>query len=110
VNDARSQLEQFQVKALARATGGLELFDLGEIFTGLLQRLVETATGFDNAGIDKKTWVLDQVAAMFDQLAPAIPLPVWLSPFRSFITPVLKRLVLSIASGAIEAIYARFFK
>lgn len=110
MSNARIGLEAFKVRSLARAASGLALPDLGEIFTGLLQQLIETATGFDNTGPDKKTWVLEQVATMFDQLAPSIPLPVWLAPFRGFIMPALKKLVLSIASGALEAIYARFFK
>jgi hypothetical protein len=51
--------------------------------------------------------VLDAVGYLFDMIAPALPLPMLLAPFRSWLTRSLRALVMSLADGAIEAAVSR---
>lgn len=101
-------VESFVSQAMLLAAEGLSLAEIGQLFSAFVTLLVEAAEQLgDLTGIEKKQTVLDAVGYLFDILAPSIPLPFFLQPFRRWLRAPIKSLVLTLADGAIEAIVSR---
>ncbi|MBI1246861.1 hypothetical protein GC197_03325 [bacterium] len=97
--------QQKTVPLIAQAQAALsENFSLSRLGTVVQQFLVDAMSiagqELSKAGHEKKALVIAALSDMLD----SIPLPMWLAIFR---VP-LKSIVLRLADGAIEAIYARF--
>ena len=97
--------QQKTIPLIAQAQAMLaENFSLARLGTVVQQFLVDAMSiagqELAKAGHEKKDLVIAALADLLDSL----PLPLWLAIFR---VP-LKAIVLRIADGAIEAIYARF--
>ena len=109
----QQQVEDFVGQARLLAADGLTWAEVGHLFVAFIAMLVGAAeslidpSGAAASGEDKKQAVLDAVGYLFDMLAPALPLPMWLSPFRAYVTRSLRALVMALADGAIEAAVAR---
>lgn len=105
----REQVEQFVAEARELAADGLTLAEIGQLFSALIALAVSAAMKLSNAGPDKKQLVLQAVGYLFDALVEFFPLPDWV-PFKAWVrarlAPVLKEIVLLLADGAIEAVYA----
>lgn len=101
------QVEAFVAEAKLLAADGLTWAEAGQLFTALIALAVAAAQQLSNPGTEKKQWVLDAVGYLFDAIGPMLPLPAIVQPFRAWIRPYVRRLVLMLADGAIEAIYAR---
>lgn len=105
--DLQQQVQAFVAEARQIAAGGLTLAEAGQLFTTLITLAVAGAASLANPGADKKAMVLAAVGFLYDNIAPAIPLPFFVQPFRGLLRPHVKALVLAIADGVIEAVYAR---
>lgn len=108
MQDIYLDVETFLASARLAAKDGLTWAEIGSLFDELklmlVSRLREVVT---KSGHFKKQYVMDSAAALFDVLKDSIPWPFWLSPFRRFLTPVLKTILLSMVDGGVEAIYSR---
>lgn len=89
------------------AADGLTLAEIGELFVEFLQLCVEAATHLANPGTEKKQLVLDAVGMFVDVVGPLLLTKLWLGWASWLLLPSLKSFVLSMADGAIEAIYRR---
>lgn len=107
----QAQVEAFVARARELAAEGLTWAELSQLTIALVQLAVSAATQLANPGADKKALVLAAVGYLFDAVAPRLALPFPLSLVdgwvRPWIQPRLRALVLSLADGAIEAIYSR---
>lgn len=92
--------------AVEKAKDGLTLAEVGQIFLSFVQIAMTAAAQFSIPGADKKKLVLAAILELYDALAPFLPLPWFLSPFRSIITAKLREIVLQLTSGIIEAVYS----
>jgi hypothetical protein len=99
-----AQVAAFLEVAKAKAAGGITWAEFGELLVALLRLSVETLDAvLGMSGAEKKSLVLEAVAALFDQLADkAVPVVVW--PVWILARPAIRALVLAIASGAIEIV------
>jgi len=70
----------------------------------------EAASYLANTGDEKKRLVIDAIGMAFDTLWPRVPLPLWLAFIRPIVGPVLRRIVLAMASGEVEFVYQRVVK
>jgi hypothetical protein len=97
------QMVAYCVIARAKAADGLTLTELAELIAAAMRIAVATVDSIPADGAQKKQWVLDAVAMVFDQCAdraiPFVLLPVWY-----LAKPAARQLVLTAASGAIEAL------
>lgn len=89
--------------AKVRAADGLTVSDFAEITLDACRAAIAAADGLAIQGRDKKAWVLEATAMLFDAIAdrmvPTLAWPVWL-----LLRPAARALVLAVASGAIETI------
>lgn len=100
-------VETFVAHVQLLAQDGLTLSEVGQIFGELIWLLVHAAEELEGAsGEDKKAAVLTAVGYVFDIIAPYIPLG-WLAPFRKFVTPSVRQIVLLVASGLVEVIVSK---
>jgi hypothetical protein len=99
-----AQVAAFLEVAKAKAAGGITWSEFGELLVALLRLSVETLDAvLGMSGAEKKSLVLEAVAALFDTLADkAVPVVVW--PVWILARPAIRALVLAIASGAIEIV------
>ena len=100
----------FITEAKKAAEGGLTLAEINGLFLEFVDRAVKAAAALANPGIEKKQVVLAAVGVLYDNVAPSIPLPMILQPFRPFVRPYIKKLVIALADGAIEVSYSRLKK
>lgn len=101
-------VESYVAQAMLLASDGLTLAEIGQLVLGFVTLLVDAAEQItDLAGPEKKQAVLDAVGYLYDVIAPAVPLPIFLQPFRRFLRAPMKSVVLSIVSGAIEVAVSR---
>ncbi len=105
-----SLISEFVADARVKSVDGFSLAELGELFTEFIDKAVKAAAILSNPGAEKKAVVLAAVGVLFDNVAPAIPLPFFVQPFRAFIRPYVRQLVIAIADGAIEVSYNRLKK
>ena len=102
-SDIVDKVQAFITNAIAAASDGLTVSEFSELTVALLRVSMEAVDSVKGSGSDKKTWVLDAVAALFDAVAdkmiPIVAWPVWV-----LVRGSVRSLVLLAASGAIEAI------
>lgn len=99
-----ARVNAFLASVHEQAKDGLTWVEFGRILTQLLYLAVDGLEAVTTmSGAEKKDIVLTAAAALFDSFAdvcvPPVAWPVWL-----VIRPAIRLLVLSLASGAIEAI------
>jgi hypothetical protein len=91
-------------KAQASAgAGGLSWSLFGQLYEQLKIAAIEAAKDLAVAGIQKKQYVIDALGVFIDNY---LPLPSWLF----FLRPTIKKYLLWLAAGAIEALYERLVK
>ena len=97
------KIKAFIAKARERAADGLTVSEFAELTVALLRVVMAAVDSLPDDGEQKKKWVLDAVAMLFDALAdkavPAMAWPIWLVVRGS-----VRSLVLMAASGAIESL------
>lgn len=95
------RIAQLISSATGQLDGSFSLVRLGQVLQQFLVEAMQAAAQLlANQGHEKKQLVLDALGKVVD----ALPLPWWLSLVRG----PLKSIVLTIADGAIEAIYSQF--
>lgn len=96
------KIKAFIAKARERAADGLTVSEFAELTVALLRVVMAAVDSLPDDGEQKKRWVLDAVAMLFDALAdkavPTMAWPVWLVVRGS-----VRSLVLMAAAGAIES-------
>lgn len=96
-----TQIEEFLTVTRARVKDGITVADLSQITLGGMRLVIGLLDQVSMPGADKKAEVLKLVAYLFDNFAdscvPFLSQPVWW-----MVKPVVRSLVLSIASGAVE--------
>ena len=96
------KIKAFIAKARERAADGLTVSEFAELTVALLRVVMAAVDSLPDNGEQKKKWVLNAVAMLFDALAdkavPAMAWPIWLVVRGS-----VRSLVLMAASGAIES-------
>ena len=96
------KIKAFIAKARERAADGLTVSEFAELTVALLRVVMAAFDSLPDDGEQKKKWVLDAVAMLFDALAdkavPTMAWPVWLVVRGS-----VRSLVLMAAAGAIES-------
>jgi hypothetical protein len=107
----QAQVEAFVARARELAANGLTWAEFMQLAIALVQIAVAAAMQLANSGADKKALVRSAVGYLFDAVAPRLTLPFPLSLLdglvRPWIQPRLRALVLTLADGAIEAVYTR---
>lgn len=103
--DFTASVSAFIDSAKQKAAGGLTLKETGDIFVEFIHLAVAIANELSNPGTDKKVLVMAGVAALYDAIAPAIPLPMFIQPFRPLLRQPIKNIVLALADGVVEAVY-----
>ena len=101
---AKINAEISRIRALAE--NGWEWSEIGQAVQGFIVFVVDLLRSVNLDVEHKKEMAMQAIEALFDRLAPLIPLPFWLSFFRGTITGLLKTIVLQLADGAIERIYS----
>lgn len=93
----------FVAAAKSAAVDGLTVGEFGELTVALLRVAMATVDSLPVDGAQKKAWVLEAVALLFDELAdkavPAIAWPLWI-----VFKPAIRSLVLAAAGGAVESL------
>ncbi len=101
--DTMGKVIAFISAAKVAAADGLTVSEFSELTVALLRVAVSTIDSLNASGAQKKEWVLESVAALFDAVAdkmvPLVAWPVWI-----IVRPAARSLVLLMAAGAIEAI------
>lgn len=105
-NDLPSLAEKvkaFVAVAKSAAAGGITASEFGELLLALLRLAVDAADSIPVAGPERKTFVLNAVALLFDEVAdkaiPTLAWPVWI-----IVRPSVRSLLLLVVSGAIESL------
>lgn len=98
------QLRAFIATARVKAAGGLTLAELAELLVAALRLSMGAVDSLPATGADKKAMVLAAVGAVFDAVAGALVVPVIVYPVWILARPMVRAMVLSAASGAIESI------
>lgn len=93
----------FFADAKAMSAGGLTVAEFGQLLVALLKLAVKIADGYQASGEQKKSWVLELVGILFDEVADGL-VPIYLKPFWLMFRSGVRSLVLSLASGAIESL------
>lgn len=97
------KVRAFVVVAKAKAQGGLTIAEFGELAVALLRIAIDAADAIPVDGADRKTFVINAVALLFDTVADkCVPLMAW--PVWVIARPAVRQLVLLAASGAVEAL------
>lgn len=93
----------FVAAAKSAAADGLTVAEFGELTIALLRLTMAAVDSLPVDGAQKKAWVLEAVALLFDELAdkavPALAWPLWI-----IFKPAIRSLVLAAASGAVETL------
>lgn len=88
----------------AKAADGLTVAEFAEIVTSAMRLAIQSLDYFDGLGNDqKKQIVLDFVGDLFDEFADRL-VPLYLWPIWLVSRSAIRLLVLSVASGAVEAL------
>ena len=94
----------FLADARAKAAGGFTFVEFGSLTIALLHLVV---TGLDPIatldGAAKKQWALGIVGMLFDSIA-GYAVPIALQPLWFVAKPIVRQLVLALASGALEQV------
>ena len=96
------KIKAFIAKARERAADGLTVSEFAELTVALLRVVMAAVDSLPDDGEQKKKWVLDAVAMLFDALADkAVPTMAW--PIWLVVRGSVRSLVLMAAAGAIES-------
>lgn len=87
------------------AENGWTWEEIGQAAVGFLTFVVNLLRAVNLEGVDKKALAMQAVEMLYDKVAAFVPLPMYLSPFRGWLTSLLKPVVMKLADGAIERIY-----
>ena len=105
-NDAAGfadKVRAFLVVARVKAADGLTVAEFGELLVALLRVSIDAADLMAQPGPERKEFVLAAVAALFDSVAdyavPTLAWPIWIAA-----RPIVRTLLLSAVSGAIETL------
>jgi len=101
--DVLSAARAYVLTARLAAADGITWAEFGELLTGLLRVLTQTADLLTLPGAEKKIIVLSAAGRLFDAVADKCVSP-WLWAFWLAIRPSVRTLVLAMASGSIEQI------
>lgn len=97
------KIRAYVATAKSAATGGITVAEFAELAVGLLRVAVAAADAIPVDGAMRKTFVLNGVGLLFDEVAdkliPVMAWPIWL-----LVKPAARSLVLLAASGAIESL------
>ena len=89
--------------AKVKAADGLTVAEFAELAVALLRVAIAAADVIPVGGAERKTFVVNAVALLFDEVAdkcvPPLGWPVWL-----IVRPAVRSLVLFAAAGAIESL------
>lgn len=100
----QAQVLAFLADARAKAAGGYTFAEFGSLTIELLELLV---VGLDPIatldGAAKKAWALGIVGMLFDSVA-GFAVPGYLKPLWFVAKPIVRQLVLALASGALEQV------
>lgn len=105
----RDRLAELLAEAQAKLARDFRWETLSEAFlTFIDEAMLAAKDELLNPGPEKKAAVLEWVAAFYDQVIAKLPLPAWLLWIKlPYVAGLLRGLSLTIASGLIEALYAR---
>ena len=97
------KVRAFVATAKSAAAGGVTVSEFAELTVSLLKIAMAAADAIPVDGADRKVFVLNAVALLFDSVAdkaiPPLAWPVWL-----IVRPAARQLLLLVASGAIESL------
>lgn len=97
------KIRAYVATAKSAAAGGITISEFAELAVGLLRIAVAAADAIPVDGAMRKTFVLNGVALLFDEVAdkciPVVAWPIWL-----IVKPAVRSLVILAASGAIESL------
>lgn len=97
------KIKAFVAIAKVKAADGITIAEFGELAVALLRVAIEAADAIPVDGAERKAFVLNAVALLFDTVAdkciPTLAWPVWI-----ILKPAARQLLLLIASGAIESL------
>ena len=93
----------YVLTARLAAADGITWAEFGELLTGLLRVLTQTADLLTLPGPEKKLIVLSAAGRLFDAVADKCVSP-WLWAFWVVVRPSVRTLVLAMAAGSIEQI------
>ena len=97
------KVRAFVATARSAAAGGVTISEFAELTVSLLKVAMSAADAIPVDGADRKVFVLNAVALLFDNVAdrciPTLAWPVWL-----IVKPAARQLLLLVASGAIESL------
>jgi hypothetical protein len=95
------KIAAFIATARSSAADGITVAEFGELVVALLKTVMAALDSLPEGGAAKKQWTLDAVGLLFDAVADkAVPMPLY--PLWVLARPVVRSLVLAIASGAVE--------
>lgn len=96
----KAEVEQLVAKFnAARADGKIELAEVGELLNETAETVVDLVKVFNVPGAEKKALALQAVGEIYDRCIEPYNLP-WVPD--AIADPLLKKLVLGVADGAIE--------
>ena len=110
--DLVSKVLAFVAHAKADAADGLSVAEFGELLFELLKLAMDGVAGLEVPGVDKKQFVMNSVATLFDAVADSC-VPIYLVPVWWLAKPVIRALILALIggtsaggnpSGAVEAL------
>lgn len=97
------KVRAFIAAAKSAAVNGITVSEFGELSVALLRVAIEAADAIPVDGAERKTFVLNALGLLFDELAdkaiPALAWPIWI-----IVRPAARQLLLLIAAGAIESL------
>jgi hypothetical protein len=97
------KVKAFISQARSAAADGLTIAEFAELATALMRVAIAAFDSVGVAGREKKAWVLQAVALLFDEVAdrmiPTVAWPVWV-----ILRPAARSLLLHVAAGAIESL------
>jgi hypothetical protein len=97
------KVRAFVATAKSAAAGGVTVSEFAELTVSLLKIAMSAADAIPVDGADRKVFVLNAVALLFDSVADkAIPFVAW--PVWLIVRPAARQLLLLVASGAIESL------
>jgi hypothetical protein len=101
-----AQANAFLASAREQAKDGLTWQEFGRLLVGLLHLVVAGLDAVTTmSGPEKKAIALTAVATLFDRFAD-LCVPAWLYPFWLAGRPIVRTLILALASGGVEALLA----
>lgn len=105
---ASKQLSDWIRAAWSRAADGLTWREATALALQLADLGYSAAAEWKaTPGDQKKAWVMAQVKQLLEGLAPLLPLPLLLRPFRGWLLPPFIEFVLAAVSVVIELIHRR---